>query len=120
MRITKTDLASIILEPTQSATATLTASKLLANTRDEIEADNDAEIINVGRNGGRELVVIPGNYVPGKTETMEYDDDQAETVVVLPPTGLTTNVIRNVVISLVVLVIIATGIIGFKIYKKHK
>lgn len=118
--ITKTDLASIILEPTQSATATLTASKLLANTRDEIEADNDAEIINVGRNGGRELVVIPGNYVPGKTETMEYDDDQAETVVVLPPTGLTTNVIRNVVISLVVLVIIATGIIGFKIYKKRK
>ena len=51
---------------------------------------------------------------------MEYDDDQAETVIILPPTGLTTDVIRNVIISLSVLVAIATGIIIFKIYKRRK
>ena len=118
--ITKTDLSTIALEPTQSTTTTLTTTKLLANTIDEIEVDNDAEIINVGRNGGRELIVIPGNYVPGETDTMEYDDDQAETVIILPPTGLTTDVIRNVIISLSVLVAIATGIIIFKIYKRRK
>lgn len=118
--ITKTDLSTIALEPTQSTTTTLTTTKLLANTIDEIEVDNDAEIINVGRNGGRELIVIPGNYVPGETDTMEYDDDQAETVIILPPTGLTTDVIRNVIISLSVLVVIATGIIIFKIYKRRK
>ena len=87
--------------------------------------ENNAEIIEVGKTGGSILVTtpgnyIPGNYIPGNTATYEADSSTSERIVILPPTGLSTNTIAWIMLALSSLGILTTGIILIKKYVLKK
>ena len=107
-----TESLSTPLEPTQSASVNLDVSKTLTTT-DEIELDNEAEIIEVHKDGGADLETTSGNYVPGTGKT-EYDDSMAETVIVTPSTGQNLAFVLPVVIGLVTLAILGGGVVFIK------
>lgn len=90
--------------------------RLLANSADEILLDNDAEIIKVIKNGGSTLTTIPGNYIPGNSETSEPDNANSESLTIIPPTGLNTDIIAWTILIASSLGILATGIILIKKY----
>ena len=98
----------------------LKATKLLANNSDETFMENNAEIIEVRKTGGSILVTTPGNYIPGNTATYEADSSTSESLVILPPTGLSTNTIAWIMLALSSLGILATGIILIKKYVLKK
>lgn len=98
----------------------LKATKLLANNSDETFMENNAEIIEVGKTGGSILVTTPGNYIPGNTATYEPDSSTSESLVILPPTGLSTNTIAWIMLALSSLGILTTGIILIKKYVLKK
>ena len=98
----------------------LKATRLLANSTDETYMENNAEIIEVVKTGGSILVTTPGNYIPADSATYESDSSSSESLVVLPPTGLTTNVIAWTMIALASLVIFIPGIILIKKYVLKK
>lgn len=86
----------------ESNTAELKASKILSN-QDEIELDNKLEILEIGQNGGRiinpiELVLI----------------DNAEQVLVTPPTGEMRNYLSVGLVIISSLVIVVAGIVIIK------
>ncbi len=90
-------------------------SRLLSNTAVEegIQSENSAEIIKAEKTGGSSLVTTPGNYIPNETAT-ETDDDIAETVSIVPPTGLTTNYIAYTLLAISSLGILIAGIVLIK------
>ena len=103
---------------------TLSVSKYLSN-QDEIDLRNDLEIVKVHTETGRKLYEeIIGNYIPVDSGTAddgspigngEPDDDRAAPISIIPNTGENGN--ENIIIismSIVVLVIFATGIIAIK------
>lgn len=98
----------------------LKATKLLANNSDETFMENNAEIIGVEKTGGSILVTTPGNYIPGNTATYEADSSTSESLVILPPTGLSTNTIAWIMLALSSLGILTTGIILIKKYVLKK
>lgn len=98
----------------------LKATKLLANNSDETFMENNAEIIEVRKTGGSILVTTPGNYIPGNTATYEADSSTSESLVILPPTGLSTNTIAWIMLALSSLGILTTGIILIKKYVLKK
>ena len=98
----------------------LKATKLLANNSDETVMENNAEIIEVRKTGGSILVTTPGNYIPGNTATYEADSSTSESLVILPPTGLSTNTIAWIMLALSSLGILTTGIILIKKYVLKK
>ena len=98
----------------------LKATKLLANNSDETFMENNAEIIEVGKTGGSILVTTPGNYIPRNKETYEPDSSTSESLVILPPTGLSTNTIAWIMLALSSLGILTTGIILIKKYVLKK
>ena len=102
------------LEPTESRTLELETSKVLANN-DEIELDNEVEVAKVTKDGGADLISIPGNYVPGTYETdTEHDNDMAETVIVTPSTGDDQNISIPIIIGITALVVLGVGVFFIK------
>lgn len=93
----------------------LKTNKLLSNTSGEEEAtfDNDAEIIRIEKTGGSSLITTPGNYIPSSTLS-EYDNDKAESVSIVPPTGLATDYIAYTILAISSLGILIAGIILIK------
>ncbi len=99
----------------------LTTSRLLSNaTDDDVEIGNSAEIIQIQKTGGSSLVTTPGNYIPKVTSTFEYDDDKAEDVTVVPPTGKNVRYIMIALLSISVLALLGTGIVLIKKYVVKK
>lgn len=89
--------------------------KLLSSNADETFVENNAEIIKVIKNnGGSILITTPGNYVPNDSSTSEPDNSTSESLVVLPPTGLTTNYIAYAILVISSLGILVSGIILIK------
>ena len=115
--ITTDQLQDNVLKPIgaeTTATAVLKAHKLLSNN-DETFLENNAEIIKVKRNnGGSVLITTPGNYVPSDSSTSEEDDSVSPSVTVVPPTGLTTDIISYIIIAISSLGIVIAGIILIK------
>lgn len=82
---------------------------------DDIELNNETEIIELKKTGGRTLKdSTPGNYVPGSGYKVEVDDDMAETFVVAPNTGDNLSFLMPVVIGVMALIVLGTGIIFIK------
>ncbi len=108
----------ITLEPGQSLTSPLKlkATKVLTTINDnDIELNNETEIIELKKTGGRTLQnSTPGNYVPGSGYKVEADDDMAETFVVAPNTGENLSFLMPVVIGVMALIVLGTGIIFIK------
>ena len=110
------------LKPTGDDTQTgieeisLKAYKLLSSVTtatEETTFENDAEIIKVKKTGGSSLITTPGNYVPSLTDS-EYDDDKGETILILPPTGLSTDYISYTILAISSLGILVAGILLIK------
>lgn len=112
------------LRPTGESTQsdiTIKSYKLLSNisNTEEMAFGNDAEIIKVEKSGGSSLITTPGNYVPSSTSS-EYDDDSAETVSIVPPTGLSINYIAYTLLAISSLGILTAGIIFIKKFTLRK
>lgn len=92
-----------------------TAYRLLSNISDdeEVSLDNQAEIIKITKSGGSSLVTTTGNYIPSLS-VPEYDDDEAENVSIVPPTGLDNNYIAYTLLGISSLGIIVAGIVLIK------
>lgn len=122
-RILQTDkLAGTMLKPIEEqniANINLKAYRLLANN-EESYFENEAEIIKVGRNGGSIITTIPGNYIPANSDTSEEDNATSESVVILPPPGLTTDKIAWILLTVSCLGILTSGIILIKKYVLKK
>ena len=115
-------LGNVALSPigdesqTSTTMITLKGYRLLAND-DEDFVENNAEIIKVTRNnGGSSLVTIPGNYVPGESDTYEEDNAMSQNVTVTPPTGLMSDYIAYAILAISSLGILISGIILIKKY----
>lgn len=95
--------------------AKLTVYRLLPNVMQEEETimENNAEIIKVIKTGGSSLITTPGNYDPSK-EFKEVDESKAETVTIVPPTGLSINYIAYTLLAISSLGILVSGIILIK------
>ena len=134
-----TDIASRIIlytdvlrtkpvEPGKTESVNLNVSKLLTLS-DEIALNNETETTNLVKgppsidpepgkttittHTGREIITIPGNYVPG-TSKHEDDSSIAETVEVTPSTGEDRNYVMPIAIGLAALVVLGTGVILIK------
>ncbi len=123
--ITTDDAADQVLVPqgveiagmnnTSSIEVALSGYKLLSSNGDETFLENNAEIIKVIKNnGGGTLITTPGDYNPTDLSTSELDDSTSESLVILPPTGLTTNYIAYILLAISSLGIIVAGIILIK------
>lgn len=88
--------------------------KLLSSS-DETIFENNAEIIEIEKNGGASLVTIPGNYIPNAT-TPEADSDKSESIVIVPPTGISIDYIGYTLLAITSLGIFVAGIISIKKY----
>ncbi len=107
-------------EVSKKAEMTLIVSKLLSNvTGEDTMISNNAEIIKIHKSGGANLVTTPGNYIPNVTIS-ESDDDRAEDVVVLPPTGKNLNYTSIILLAISILGIFTSGIILIKKYVLKK
>ena len=95
-----------------SVEVNLLGYKLLSNSGDETFLENNAEIIKVIKNnGGSVLITTPGNYNPSDSSTSEVDNSTSESLVILPPTGLTTDYIAYTLLAITSLGIIIAGIV---------
>ena len=118
--ITTDKLKGENLKPENYVSVALNISKELAAS-DETSINNDAEIIQIKRNGGSTIITTPGNYIPTKSnietnQTTEYDDDNAPPIDVIPATGLEVDIIAYTVLALSALGILTAGIILIKKY----
>lgn len=117
--LTTNQLKYYPIEPGKNLTRTLTVSKLLTTSKD-IELENEAEILEIEKDGGGKItneqgkVIAPGNYLPGTGPHVEPDDDMAEKVIITPNTGENRNYITITIIGIVSLVILFTGIVIIK------
>lgn len=123
-----TDKASELAPGGEPMTTTVTASKVLAN-QDENVYDIQAEILEVDAKTARTTSSKQykmGNYVPSLTtrkvnnninnETAglhEQDDDRVK-IIVTPPTGLGTYIIKYLAVGLAGLIVIAIVVIFIK------
>lgn len=103
------------LKPTESSNIALKVSRILSVSAD-ISLDNETEILEIDKTGGRDITSTPGNYVPGTGKT-ESDDDIAETVIVIPATGENRNFLLTIGTIISAGVILGAGI--FFIRKKN-
>lgn len=105
-------LSNEVIVPGGSRSVELKVSKLLSNS-DEISMDNEVEINEIEKNGGRPVDSTPGNYIPGKGH-QEPDDSQAPTIIVTPNTGDNLEFIIPIMVGVVALIILGVGIILIK------
>ena len=117
--LTTKQLKEFPIKPDDYRTRELTVSKLLTTSKD-IELENEAEILEIEKDGGGKItneqgkVIAPGNYLPGTGPHVELDDDMAEKVIITPNTGENRNYITITIIGIVSLVILFTGIVIIK------
>ncbi len=104
------------LKPTEQETTQFKVSKLLSNITKEDDAsfENKAEIVKTIKLWGSSLITVPGSYIPSKSETSDYDNDDGETVLITPPTGLDMNYIGYTIIAISILGVLVAGIILIK------
>ena len=94
----------------------LTVTKLLSSNNDGVTLDNDAEIVQVSKNGGSQIKYMPGNYKHTDGSNSEKDDDRSEKIIIMPNTGKNLDFVTPISISILMLSILTTGI--FLIKKK--
>ncbi len=105
------------LQPIGNTTAeiAMTTYKILPSILQDEDSttENDAEIIQITKNGGSTLTATPGNYEPSEG-VKEVDEAESEEVVIVPPTGLTTDYIAYTLLAISSLGILVAGIILIK------
>ncbi len=109
-----TDKLSKNLIPGETNSIELNCYKLLSNTIDGLEINNDSEVIEIEKTGGSAVSTIPGNYIPFQSSGDEDDDDYSEEVIITKPTGIGYDYIFYVLLAISVLGILVFGIILIK------
>lgn len=96
----------------QEISVKLKAYKMLPSVLKEEDTyfGNDAEIIKITKTGGSTLTTTPGSYNLSEAPK-EVDEATAETVTIVPPTGLDINVIAYTLLAISSLGILTAGII---------
>ena len=112
---TENGTAAVEISAGQSATTEIITYVNLSTNRD-IDYENFAEIIEVGKTYGSVIITTPGNYVPGNSTTYEPDNDEAEHFTVIPPTGVDYYYIPYFIIGICSLGILVAGIVIIKKY----
>lgn len=108
-----TDKLNKEFAPGERESISLNVSKILTIT-DELELDNDTEIIKVEKpQGGRPIPLIPGKYIPGKSELNDLSD-KAERIMVTPSTGKDLNFIVPITVGIIALITLGAGVILIK------
>lgn len=104
------------LRPNDTVKTGFSVSKLLSNVskNEDSSFDNSAEIVQTVKSWGSPLITIPGNYIASNAETSDYDNDDAETVIIVPPTGLNRNYVAYIIVSISILGVFVSGIILIK------
>lgn len=92
----------------------LTVTKLLSSNNDGVTLDNDAEIVQVSKNGGSQIKYMPGNYKHTDGSNSEKDDDRSEKIIIMPNTGKNLDFVTPISIAILMLSILTTGIILIK------
>lgn len=110
-----TDKIAKPLQPqgsSKEASISLKAYKMLPSVLKEEDTNwgNDAEIIKITKTGGSTLTTTPGSYNLSEAPK-EVDEATAETVTIVPPTGLDINVIAYTLLAISSLGILTAGII---------
>lgn len=102
------------IEQVNEAEIILKVYRILQNGLDDnLIMDNDAEVLKIIKTGGSTIMATPGNYVPAEG-VKETDEAQSETVTILPPTGLKTDYIAYVLLSISSLGLLVSGIVLIK------
>lgn len=98
-----------------SVETTMTTYKILPSVFQDEDSTvgNDAEIIQITKNGGSTITTTPGNYEPSEG-VKEVDESESEEVIVVPPTGLNTDYIAYTLLAISSLGILIAGIILIK------
>ena len=91
------------------------ATRLLAKNGEKI-LSNKTEIIEIDKTGGRPPIPTPGNFNPTTNEPNEPDDDTSEEIIIIPPTGVSTNIKIYIILGISTLGILSVGIILIKKY----
>ena len=92
----------------------MVVSKLLVSSDKDVQLNNEAEITDLEKVSGTDILSTPGNYEPGLIRTLELDEFVAEKVVITPNTGHNKEYIIPVAIGLGVLAILGTGVVIIK------
>ena len=109
-RIFKTDKFQG-MKPGEEMRVQIEASKVLANTADDYNLQNDMEI-NTWKDTPPDDS-IPGNYIPGNSLTNEPDNGD-KTVTITQPTGENKNYLPYIILTISGLGLLVAGIVFIK------
>lgn len=105
-------LAESKVFPTDDVSVNLDVSKQLTTT-DDISLENDTEILELLKPGGREIPSNPGSQSPGK-DPVEPDESVAPSVIVTPSTGDNLEYIIPITTGIVALLLLGIGVVIIK------
>ena len=93
----------------ESGAVFMVVSQLLSSS-DNVTFQNQAEIIEITKDGGgRTVDFVPGNYAPNKVNK-EIDDTTSQELIVIPSTGLNKAYVLPIIVLVVAFVVLGIGI----------
>ena len=105
-------------ETTNSKPLKLSLTKLLSNTDEDMTYNNDVELTQATKTGGRTIVTQIGKYT---FETKEGIGGSSEEITITPPTGTTkSNTIYYIIATIGALVVLAGGITLIMVKRKRE
>ena len=133
-----TSLQNRAISPASQDSVELKLSKILTIS-DDIQLNNETEVVKIvsgpptitttfppmqpsylpSDHTGRIITIIPGNYIPGKSN-YEEDSGSAETVEVTPSTGENRDYVLPITIGLLALIMLGSGVVLIKKFVINK
>ena len=97
----------------ESSTTKINVEKILS-TDGDLSYENNGEIVSISKTGGSSMITTLGSYatlLTAQVDAMptESDEDKAETVTIIPPTGEVDNTVMYVTIGAISLAMLGTG-----------
>ena len=109
----------------EKITTDIEVEKLLSKEDSELTYENNGEIVEIGKTGGRTMTTSLGDYasrvlLASNLETVELESDEAkaEPVFIMPPTGSTDNTVTYAIIGAVSMAVLGAGIFGIRKFLK--
>lgn len=100
------------LNPAEGGDVYMVVDKVLS-TSEDLNFQNQAELVLLGKPGGGKFTPTPGNYLPNRVQK-ETDDSTSQEITIVPSTGGNKNIILPISIGMVALIVFATGVILIK------
>ena len=100
------------LNPAEGGDVYMVVDKVLS-TSEDLNFQNQAELVLLGKPGGGKFTPTPGNYLPNRVQK-ETDDSTSQEISIVPSTGGNRNFILPISVGMVALVVLATGVVLIK------